>query len=285
MSIKSNTEVQKYFPALDCDELNPVAHWLINLIANYKQIGLDHPDKSFAEKSQTMIEGKVVHTNDVIQAMRDILGNDRPVYSPALAIALLHDTGRFPQALSGTFSDTWENDHSRMGVSAVLDALNSGELELPFDHDTVTELLVTINEHGKHTPLIKDSDILLLCRDADKLAISRYNSLWLSDTFSPGENVPLVSMPAVDMLLQGESIPHALRKTKPDYLISRLGFLFDINFQRTKELFISEGIVDDLLTRLKSAIEKTQPEVYRSVVSYIESWKKTKDLRDIPVFE
>lgn len=267
-------EVQQHFPALTSPELVPIAHWLLQQVATCRTFSLQLQGEGIAEKASRMIGGKVVHTNDVIAAMHDILGDDEENLAAAEAIALLHDSGRFPQALTGSFMDTEQLNHARMGVDLVHGAVESGELQLPFSQDTVLELLWAINEHSKYTPVIKESELLHLCRDADKLAILRKNAQWLTATFAPGVDEPKVSSDVLTAVLARELVPHGAIITKADWLLSRLGFVFDFHFQKTKEIYVAEGLLDELLQRLQAAIGVTQPKELAAVEATMLAWKQ-----------
>jgi len=205
------------------------------------QIILDSYSKA-VNKEKTMCLYKILHTHEVVQAAQNILQksqNEIPNEATAYVCAFLHDIGRFPQALTGTLSDTDSKvDHGDLGAHLVA-------AQWP----EKAEIIEAVKWHNKlFYPY--NSIYAKFTRDADKLAILEYaQNMFSFFDMGPG----LVSTEVLERFLDGKVVTHAHLKNRTDAYVNMLSWLFDINLEATREICISEGVFVDMLDQIKLA--------------------------------
>jgi HD superfamily phosphohydrolase YqeK len=165
-----------------------VKNWTSGLFSGKEAKGFRYPKEVFEwfwevvfgvyEKAESdlvrrMIMVKIIHTREVVaagidiaKAEKDYKWNDFQVGT----VCLLHDIGRFDQALLGSYSDEKTGfDHALIG-SEMIKNYDFGEFDrFGIDKKSVVE---SVKYHSSFSYLGKDL-YAKLTRDADKLALVR----------------------------------------------------------------------------------------------------------------
>ncbi|OHB58149.1 MAG: hypothetical protein A2Y12_07750 [Planctomycetes bacterium GWF2_42_9] len=178
----------------------------------------------------------------------------------ALAISLLHDTGRFEQYRKyRTYNDVGTENHSLIALNVlaeqkVLDDLDSKEKNI---------IETAIRLHGeKDLPKNLQADVepfAKLIRDIDKLDIyfvmlNRIDEL-RSD---PIKCASIFGYPATDKcsehvvkaVLEGRTISYSEFKSLNDILLGIIGWIHDINYTATLKEIKKRGLLEKLISYL-----------------------------------
>lgn len=188
-----------------------------------------------------MILVKIIHTLEVVRAGMEISTAENEVCwnkNQVAIVCLLHDVGRFDQALLGSYSDEETGfDHALEGAKMVRDSYFGDFERLGIDKNSVFE---SVKYHSAFS-YSGDDIYAKLTRDADKLAILRALPEIMAariGEFAEGG----VSEEALRSYKGKEVVRNQDMKTKTDYLLVCLSWENDFNFAKTKKCFIDEGI-------------------------------------------
>lgn len=203
--------------------------------------------RSLDPEIQRNIEIKKLHTRKVCREILDIgekLGLDGDELRLAEIIALLHDTGRFPQyAHYGTFKDSESENHASLGIRVIKDQNVLASLdELPREiilHAVTFHNRLALPGDGEEPFIFYQK----LIRDADKLDIwrvvldyyyrrdpARNNAIELDFPDSPGYSARVIQD------LRNEKIVDMTHvRNMNDFKLLQMGWIFDINFTPTRE--------------------------------------------------
>ena len=177
----------------------------------------------------------------------------------ALAIARLHDVGRFPQIdRYGTMSDSRSENHATLALQAMeqaqlLDRLPEREARM---------IRIAIANHNR--PGLKadlDSRTLLFCRlirDADKLDIWRVfletdagGSQADKDTlFHDMPRLPKVSEAILAPILDGKAAAYSDISSRNDFRILTLSWVFDLNFPHSRKVVAERDYIGRMAANL-----------------------------------
>ncbi|MDK2830864.1 MAG: hypothetical protein PWQ51_2157 [Methanolobus sp.] len=243
---------------MDEEKFNELKTWFHNYVGSF------YTDDSFIQLNVILKEEhsiRVCENASLIAASEKLDNND---YFLAKTIALLHDIGRFKQISKyRTFKDSDSENHAVLGVK-VLKA--EGILSnLPATEQKII-LLAVVNHNRFRIKGNLDERTLLhakLIRDADKLDIFKV----LLEHHNQKDEIP---NPALELglpdkaeystvivkeLLQNKvaSVSHV--KTCNDMNLTRLAWLFDLNFRETFSLVKKHGFIDKLISTLPQNAE------------------------------
>ena len=191
-----------------------------------------------------MVQLKEKHSIRVAKHARDLaknIGLSAEKVNLAEMAGLLHDIARSEQAHLKTFNDSISFDHGDRGI---LRLEESGILK-SLDAASQKAILFSVQHHNKMAVPSASLDKTLLAgiiRDADKLDIFRI----LPPIAAGHDYSPLL----VELLRKGRALPYSEVRTGADKRLIRLGWLYDINYQWTLALLISEGYADGLVDSL-----------------------------------
>jgi len=197
--------------------------------------------KAETDQIKRMILVKIIHTREVMMAGIDITSFEKGIdwngYQVE-TVCLLHDIGRFDQALLGSFSDIKTGfDHALMGSEMVK---NHEFMELEAVGMNKESVVESVRHHSAFSYQGKDV-YAKLTRDADKLALLRIMPEILAVKVEeyPNKGVTEEALRAykAGTLVRNEDI-----NTKADLLLAWLGWESDFNFSKTESCFVSEGI-------------------------------------------
>ncbi|AFV23105.1 metal-dependent phosphohydrolase [Methanolobus psychrophilus R15] len=177
----------------------------------------------------------------------------------AMTIALFHDIGRFEQlSRYRTFRDSESEDHALLGVK-VLKSAGILSVLSPEQQDTIYQAIWNHNRY--RIPDGLDSKCLFhsrLVRDADKLDIFKVLTDYYSekDSFpNPAldmglPDIPEYSQSLLDDIFNCRIASTANVKTCNDMRLTRLSWVFDLNFPETLRLVRERGYIDMIVEKL-----------------------------------
>lgn len=181
---------------------------------------------------------------------------DEENYYLALVIALLHDIGRFEQiSRYRTFNDRISENHALLGVK-ILDA----ERTLSFASAQERHIILTAIRNHNLRDISDDLDgkALLharLIRDADKLDIYKIlTDYYVTKAISPNPvlehglpDVPVYSRHLIQVIFNNTIASTDGVTTCNDMNLTRLAWVFDLNFTETFRLVKEKGYIKKLI--------------------------------------
>ena len=233
------------------------------------------------EQSVHMIQMKLKHSRNVAENCRTLAEElqwpEQEVIA-AEALGLLHDIGRFSQyAEYGTFVDFISLDHGKRGYEVI-----SGSPVLSFiDSRFHQRILDGIRYHScrdipegipeENMPLLK------IVRDADKLDILHLidNSIknnnhieHLNMALHLSSDGP-INQKAIDEILNRNVVSHKNIKSRMDFHLMQLSWVFDINYNVTYKRILDSQIYDSIINKL--SVYKEIHTAIECVLSYLKT--------------
>ena len=215
----------------------------------------------FAEKfnlNDSMIKLKYDHSFRVQKLCETIAKDEKlPENEIALAklIGLLHDYGRFYQwNLYHTYDDTKSVDHADLGVQKLFD---EDEIKKYWpnkeDYQTIKN---AIKYHNKYSlpENLKENTLCKIIKDADKLDILYLCTINDIKTKEGGEVTSEIKKDFYNHKL----IDRNKMKSEVDNVISRLAFIYDLNFYYSFEYLKNNEIIEKLFNNIENK-EKVKP--------------------------
>ncbi|WMW25104.1 HD domain-containing protein [Methanolobus sediminis] len=238
---------------MDEEKFNELKTWFYDYVSSF------YTDDCFIQQNVKLKEEHSIRVceNASLIAISEKLDNDN--YFLAKTIALLHDVGRFKQISKyRTFKDSESENHAVLGVKV----MKAGNVlsKLPIDEQRLI-LLAIVNHNRFQIKGNLDERTLFhakLIRDADKLDI--YNVL-LEHHYQKDE----IPNPALELglpdkteyspiivkeIMENKIASVDLVKTCNDMNLTRLAWLFDLNFRETFRLVKERGFIDKLIATL-----------------------------------
>jgi len=203
---------------------------------------------------------------------------DEENYYLALAIALLHDIGRFEQISKyRTFNDRRSENHALLGIKIL-----KSERTLTFVSQEEQEIILTAiqNHNLRNISVELDGKALLharLIRDADKLDIYKIlDDYYVTKTKSPNPaidhglpDVPVYSQHLIQDIFNNKIASTDGLSSCNDMNLTRLAWLFDLNFTETFRL-VKEGCYIEKI--VKSLPQNSEIDAVRDhLTKYMES--------------
>ncbi|WP_245684787.1 HD domain-containing protein [Orenia metallireducens] len=230
------------------------------------KIWFDNYTKQFSfanPNEQENIDLKYKHSYEVckfiIKIAKSLPLNKSQLYT-AKVIALFHDLGRFEQyAKYKTFSDTKSEDHAKLGVKI----LKENEVLALVNDTTAQIILKAISYHNKvQLPTDESEECLFytkLIRDADKLDIWRvvlenYNSKSRNKTVGLGlADTTEISTNVYNQVMNREVVRYENLKSLNDFKLIQIGWVYDINFQKSFEIIKDKQYIEQLFKTLPNS--------------------------------
>jgi hypothetical protein len=226
---------------------------------------------------------KITHSLRVAENCKHIaigIGLSGTLIYEATIMGLFHDIGRFRQLRDyGTFSDNQSLNHAELGASI----LESEDFLDGFGSDTKAKIIKGVRLHNlRELPDSLSSDELVfaqIIRDADKLDI--YDVLYVAWKTGELERHPelmfgiplegLLDPMAVEQIKRKEIISYSNMKSLPDFFLTQLSWVYDINFPATYKIIKERNIIANILEVLKDqpGIEDIVAEAQLRIDSYI----------------
>ncbi len=235
---------------------------------------------SFLSHAEADIENillKKEHTLRVCEDMELISGKLSPEDKIlALAVALLHDVGRFEQLkVHGTFSDSRSEDHASLGVKILkemdvlkaLDPLEAHVIFIAVENHNKAKIVQGLSEQAE--------TICKLVRDADKLdiwhvVIEYYKDGREKDNPALVHSLPLgddVCIPVFEAIERRDTISYDLLQTVTDIKILQMGWVYDLNTDKALELVAERAYLEDLFNTLPQTDRISL--IYRRIKEYL----------------
>lgn len=248
----------------------------LELKKHYQKAAAEIPADSFYHFS---INHKFRHSIQVLQAGREIMNNTPELAdisadfkNAAERTLLFHDIGRFHEAVC-IYRDSLKN----IKVAAGSDKYDHGFIgydilkQIPRYNNL--KLLLAVKYHGKMMEQVRTSDlwqeaekspdekeikqILYIVRDADKLAnlkVHKTHNHLKEDSFykqlSPTAKKAGISPEVMQQFKNHQVVYFPTIRSYNDRVMMVLSWLFDFNFQYTREQFLNAGYADYLLNEL-----------------------------------
>ncbi len=220
---------------------------------------------------------KVVEAADAIAASLDLTQREKELVHLA---ALFHDIGRFEQARRfHTFIDAQSISHARLGAEILEQEDFLEDLE-PRERDQVIK---AVRVHSDYR--IPDEDqgfqriLDAIIRDADKIDIFRCAVTENPDVMSCQSQAGIaqesISPEVAQAILSGQSVKRTDRHTALDYWVSYLGFIFDLNTEKAKELILEAGYWDQKLESLLDQNVLENPETRKTLQQLLDHTRRT----------
>ena len=243
------------------DELIRIEKWYGQFIEPYRSHGSQDPGIAFALKMKLDHTERVVHEMDGLTRALALPGQQRNL---ALAIARLHDIGRFPQVVEyGTIADAGSIDHASLGVrilreDTLLDHLDDEDRNLlltAIQHHNSLVLPDTLNERELH--------YCRLIRDADKLDIFKVIIETDRNGTPTDQNTALLGLQNLDTVtsevlraIDEKRLVHLKHvHSRNDYRLLVLAWVFDLTFAHTRSEVKRRGYVNALADGLPDTPE------------------------------
>jgi HD superfamily phosphodiesterase len=230
---------------------------------------------------QENIDLKTEHTRRVCEAILDIGGSlDLPDEDQCMAevTALMHDIGRFEQYKKyGTFSDYRSEDHAALGVKVIK---HNRVLE-GLEPDKAGIILRVIAYHNYFSlPAGEEENCLFflkLLRDADKVDIWRVVTDYYQNSGNKRNQTLDLDLPDTDRisdpvykaLINRELARMADLKTLNDFKLLQIGWIYDVNFQRTFQIIRERGYLEKIRDALPKKSTRVS-EIYERAEAYLE---------------
>lgn len=221
---------------------------------------------------------KEEHTMQVVSCMKELAageGLDETGTRIALAVALLHDVGRFPQYRRWrTFRDSESDNHARLSLEVIrneglLDSLVAAERLLIEEAIRFHNLLALPEQISSPT-----DRYIRLIRDADKLDIWRvfleFYQLPESERASAVglgfPDLPEVTPSCLEALADGRIVQLDQARVLNDFKLLQISWVYDLNFPTTRRLLLEREYVTQLAASLPDDLQ-VQRAVGRAVSS------------------
>lgn len=221
------------------------------------------------------IDHKLQHTFRVVDNAKYICGKlnlDELNTNLALIIALLHDIGRFDQAVEmKSFREDIHNyDHATLGVKLLFEKDEIRKYIETNEYDNIIKK--AIGNHSKY--IISEDDLndieLLHCkiiRDADK--IDTFRSKTVDNIYSMADIYPsdientLITDKVYNDFMDEKTILSTDRKTGIDIWLSYIAFLFGLEFKCSFELVKENDYINKLFDRFEYKLENKKMNVLK----------------------
>ncbi|MEI6125426.1 MAG: HD domain-containing protein, partial [Pseudomonadota bacterium] len=213
------------------------------------------------------IDHKLTHSLRVLQNARVIVRSlhlGSACSHTALLAALFHDIGRFPQYFRHkTFLDAQSEDHGLLGAKT----LQQTKFLSGLDSKKQKEIIGAVFLHNRyHLPKHVAENIRLITnivRDADKLDIlpSVISNLAPDSDRNPAITLHLAPHPAAYTetvyldVMAGRMAKYEELRWLHDFTITLCGWVFDLNFPASRQLFVEQGYLESLIGNLPETPE------------------------------
>jgi len=229
--------------------------------------GYIHQFHSDDPSFQKNIELKRNHSYNVWNNTIDLGNNSSLMESEHIQLqtaGLLHDVGRFEQfSRYHTFSDKNSVNHGLLGV----EVLQEKKILKELTQDEENRILTAIENHNKKEIREDFDDTTLtfvkMLRDADKLDIWRIVTEYYCKTDKETNNtlqLDLPDKPEINPknyhdLLNEKMVDLSNLKTLNDFKLLQIGWIYDLNFQRSFQILDKNKYLDIIFRALPNTDE------------------------------
>lgn len=230
---------------------------------------------------------KIDHTANVCENMKILVRSqswsDEGRYT-ALAAALLHDIGRFPQYKKyGTFSDAQSENHGSLGVGVIKNLCILSGLEKK-EQQKIIRAVALHNAFCLPRNLNAGTrELVKLVRDADKLDIYRVMTE-LYKGIVPGRTSFIthhllddgcVSPSLVQDIENRQLIDVRNVETLNDMKLLQISWIFDLNFPASLNLVQQRGYIETILSAMPQSGDLNR--VAKAIADYLQTFGDLKN--------
>lgn len=231
------------------------------------------------------IKGKIIHTYKVVEFAQYIAEDLKLIKEDlelARLIALLHDIGRFEQAVKyNDFRDSYTEDHAKLGLKILFDQ----KLIRNFIPDTQYDSIIykAIANHNRleieaglaekellHSKIIRDADKTDGFRVRDELAIETILYLWEKEEIENSSITPKIW----EIFKKDRMVENKEKITPADYWLGYLAWIYDFNFPSGLKYIKEKGYIQSNLARIHYKNKDTEEKMKLAkehALAYIEN--------------
>ena len=219
-------------------------------------------------QDQRNIDLKIAHTARVVKAIKQIsqsIALDRNDTLLAQTMALFHDVGRFPQyKVYKTFKDSISKNHAMLSI----EELEQQKILSDLPSDEKALIIKAIAYHNAlelpHNLTQRERLFAELLRDADKVDILYVvTSYYETKHESQNKTIELELSDATNFtpailssFLKGKAILYDDMEAAYDFKLLQLGWINDLNFQRSLELIIAGNYFQKIIDTLPASKDR-----------------------------
>lgn len=199
------------------------------------------------DRSNYLITIKYMHTYKVVDLMAELafrLNLDREHLELAKIIGLLHDIGRFEQIRRfNIISDKVTNiDHADESCAYLFDNEHIRDFIKDNKYDSIIRKAIYNHNKLKIETDLNEEELKYakMIRDMDKVDIYRVMATNYTEKFNASE----ITEEVLKNFSLHKSIDNNLVKTDTDKTISRLSFIFDINYDESLDILVGTDNFD-----------------------------------------
>ena len=197
------------------------------------------------DKSVKGINLKYNHSYAVMDLMAELsfrLNLSKEDMELAKVIGLLHDIGRFYQLKESKSFDDSKLDHAEVAIKYLFDENHIRDFVEEDKYDEIIKK--AIHNHNKHTieKGLNDKELLFskMIRDMDKVDIFKQQAINYDIVFDSKE----ITTEVLKEFSENKSIDRDIMKSKTDFTLQVLSFVFDINFNESYDILVSTDNFD-----------------------------------------
>ncbi len=221
------------------------------------------------DSNNSHITMKISHILRVMEWSRKIaesLNLSQEDIELAALIGLLHDLARFEQRrLYNTFSDSKSVDHGDLAVTI----LEENEYIRKYIEDNQFDdiIKIAVKNHNKfkiedgldertllHSKIVRDADKIDIMYEGVHMFYNQPNEI------EQIENLPIAEE-YYEQFIQEKQIFRKKDPTVLDGMICLISFIFDLNFDFSKEIILKENYINKILNRFDFKNEKTKSQI------------------------
>ncbi len=181
----------------------------------------------------------------------------------ATLIGLLHDIGRFEQyAKWRTFSDAISTDHGDLGAKILEENNFIREFIVEDKYDEIIKKAIVNHNKYKIEEGLSDEELLYskIIRDADKIDI----------LYELAEGILMKNNDLEDIFISEEyfkqftlmkPLKNCEKTNDLDKIVLKIAFIFDLNFEYSKQIIKKEKYIEKILNRFKIKNEKALSQI------------------------
>ena len=236
-------------------------------------VKLYESDDSFVQENLILKEEHTLRVSILSEKIAKSLKCPPREIDFAMAVAVFHDIGRFPQfSRYRTFRDSSTVNHAEMGIRIIQET----DLGDGINDEDKAVIITSIRNHNRkeiqadlsprevlHARIIRDADKLdiipLMCKYYETRKHSIKPGIELSYPDTPGFSESIVSA-----IINSEQISNSDRRNLNDIKLTQLAWLLDLNFDFSRKYALEHQFVEKLLSflpdnpRVKGAAEQVK---------------------------
>lgn len=227
------------------------------------------------------IKIKIAHIERVATNAKNIaqkLNLSKEQIELAELIGLLHDIGRFEQVrIYHTFVDKDSINHGEYGIKILFEQGLIRKFIQEDKYDKIIKLAILNHNRAAIEEGLSEEENLQakIIRDADKLDICYV--LTFGDKKAIWESADLSQDKITDEIyrefIEDKVINYKERKTSADILVSHFAYVYDFNFEQTRQVIVENQYFDKLYNRFTFKDKETARrynEIYKIAKQYLE---------------